>query len=144
MASLTIRPPLIITPRLLPGAVVGPVTISITYSDRPGDGGRTRYFYALDAAPDYLPEGMDTPPSLEGDDLQSGAMGGSLADGLSSLLSFLSAAGEAHDYNMRAGYARTEPSGFPVWVDVWASECSDELEALAMELDDTPDTIVEG
>lgn len=85
---MIITPPCIITARLLPGVPIGDAAISIEYSDRPGDQGRTRYMYHIDR-PNY---------THSNDDLQSGSGGGTLQSGLSSLMSFLAAFAETYRY----------------------------------------------
>ncbi len=85
--------PIIITSRLMTGLQIGNGTISIDYSDRPGDETRTRYLYFID---------IDS-HEYDNDDLQSGCQGGTLQEGLESLLAFLIAAGESYDYFIRTG-----------------------------------------
>lgn len=128
----TISAPLIITPRLMPGASIGGGFLSIEYSPRLGDNGRTRYRYALDV------DGRE----YEADDLQSGVGGGSLQEGLSSLLSFLLHSAEEYDAFTRSG-RRDDSDTFPEWVAEWAYTHSEELEILAMDLEE-PGVIVEG
>lgn len=77
---MILHEPFEISPRLLPGLrIPGFGWVSLAYSSNPGDKGRDRYCYYIDA------------PNLhhEGDDLQSGVGGGSLVEGFRSLLSFL-------------------------------------------------------
>jgi hypothetical protein len=131
---MRIKYPCVITPRLIPGVAVGKSAgfVSIEYSSRAGDDGRTRYKYYID-----LP-GTDPYAS---DDLQSGCQGGNLREGLSSLLSFLSACAESVS---RTGGAMLENvTLFPVGVANWAYNNSDELAALAYEVEETPDCIAE-
>lgn len=74
--------PVVITPRLLPGVKIGGGFVAIEK-----DGmreGRTRYRYYLD----------DGELAYSSNDLSSGVGGGTLQEGLNSLLSFLSAAGK--------------------------------------------------
>lgn len=136
-ARVTLRPPLVITPRLMPGAPVGDGHLSIGYSDRPGDGGRTRYQYAIDATDPDGGEALE----YEAHDLQSGASGGDLQEGLSALLSFLTSAAESVDYERRTGRAPVDGHSFPSWVAEWAYFNLDELEGLAIELEDA--TLIE-
>ena len=113
--SLKIKQPCIITARLLPGIKIGDSFISIEYSERKADEGRARYRYYIDT------------PAFEhvNDDLQSGYGGGSLQEGLDSLLSFLQS-GDAFDDKQ---------------VAEWAQENSEELSMAQLELEETPDAI---
>lgn len=132
---MKILAPLIITPRLLPGAKVGGGCISIEYDrKRRGEGGRVRYHYYID-----LPKGVE----YTGNDLQSGASGGTLQQGLESLVSFLEAAGEAYRYAMYLGRDSENADMFPGNVNEWAYQNSDELSMLQIELQETPDLIQE-
>lgn len=132
---MNIHNPCLITSRLLPGITIGDTTISIEYSDRPGDGGRTRYRYYIDS-PEW--EHSD-------DDLQSGGMGGGLQSGLESLLSFLDSEGERYQYVvMRKGY--DDGDGWLFGSEQIAEWCychSDELAMARMELEETPGIIDE-
>lgn len=113
--------PVIITGRLLPGVQIGNAFVSIEYAQRPGDEGRTRYRYFID-----LPSGY----RRCADDLQSGLQGGSLLDGLESLLVFLSDCQEGS--NM-----------FPQAVSEWAADNHDELSMLSCDLVDSDDLLKE-
>lgn len=103
--------PFIITPRLQPGVKIGKAFISIGFSKKPGTEGRARYDYHIDT------------PNFEhsGNDLQSGYRGGSLAEGMASLMSFLSACGESY---MSKG---DNADLFPEKVAAWCHQHSDEL-----------------
>ena len=120
-----LRTPLIITPRLMPGARIANGFLSIGYSDLPGNGGRTRYHYAIDV------DGQ----GCEGHDLQSGSGGGDLQDGFRSFLAFLIDAAEGCGYELRTGRAPESAGSFPLWVSEWAYDHSDELEALSLDLE---------
>src|SRR3990167_2996986 len=100
---MLIHSPFIITSRLLPGIQIGEGTISIDYSPRPDPEGRTRYRWHVD-----LPSG-----DYSDDDLRSGVGGGSLQEGLASLLSFLGAAGESLKYRERTGSPGDNEELFP-------------------------------
>lgn len=130
--------PVIITPRLLPGVQIGRAFISITYSKRAGDETRTRYQYYVD-----LPFERGDTVAVACDDLQSGCQGGSLQEGLASLLSFLAACGESVYWSRRNGNAGENSDLFPTEVGEWAASYSDELSMLAIELEETPDLITE-
>jgi len=126
---MELREPVIITPRLLAGVAVGGGFVSIEYSPRAGDEGRTRYRYHID------------PQKGRGysrDDLQSGCQGGGLQEGLSSLLSFLPACGESVAYQ---GGENSEL--FPPRIARWCAENSDELSILGVELEEGENLIVE-
>lgn len=132
--------PIIITSRLMPGIAVGESTISIRYAKKPGDDGRTRYQYFLDLETDGKRF------ELIGDDIQSGCQGGSLADGLSSLLSFMSACGESYGYCLRKGIPLDDSENgdlFPADVAEWCYLNSDELSILVYEIEENPNCILE-
>jgi len=126
---MRIHPPCIITPRLLPGVSVGNGYISIEYSDRAPSGygraERFRYYIDIDGADEHT-----------ADDLQTGAYGGGLQEGLSTLLSFLCAAAEAHDYTAHTGRASDNDDLFPAYIAEWALEHSDEIAMLQVELEE--------
>lgn len=139
---MKINPPVIITPRLLPGVAIGQSTISIDYSERLGDEQRTRYQYFLDLELD----GKHF--EFTGDDIQSGNnCNDTLQDGLRSLLDFMSACGESYGYAMRHNGKLVDDDGnaslFPENVAEWCYCNSDELSILAMELDEIKGLIVE-
>jgi hypothetical protein len=126
--------PVIITPRLLAGVAIGGGFISIEYSPRMGDEGRTRYRYHID------------PKNGRGysrDDLQSGCQGGGLQEGLASLLSFLSACGESVNYQERTGGETENAELFPARIGQWCAENSDELSILGVEVEERENLIVE-
>jgi len=127
--------PVIICPRLLPGVCVNGVYISIEYSPRLGNSGRTRYRYHID-----LPghNGSHT-----ADDLQSGCGGGKLQEGLENLLSLLSACGESHSYSIHAGEPGENTELFSLSISEWCAKNSDELSVLECELQENPNAIQE-
>lgn len=123
---MQLSPPYIITPRLLPGIKVADAIISIEFSPRAGHQGRIRYRYHI-----------DTPAwSHTDDDLQSGAMGGSLASGMESLLTFLSACAESIAYSRHSGREGENADLFPPHVAEWADHNSSELEYALLDLQD--------
>ncbi|NCC40916.1 MAG: hypothetical protein EOM21_16005 [Gammaproteobacteria bacterium] len=90
---MKLHEPFSISARLMAAVKVGGLTISIDYSNRPGDEHRTRYFYALDFA-----DGTE----YEADDLQSGNVGDpGLQYGMESLLGYIEHAAEHYRYHMR-------------------------------------------
>ena len=125
--------PIIITPRLMAGVEIDGAFISIGYSKRPGDDGRTRYRYCID-----LP-GI----GIECDDMQSGCQGGNLREGLESLLSFLGACAESIAYAARSDEPGENADLFPPVIARWAARNSDELSLLAREVEESPDCILE-
>lgn len=124
--AMKLSEPLLITPRLMPGVRIGDAFISIEYSRRPGRGGRMRYRYYIDA------------PGFEhtDDDLQSGAQGGSLVDGLKSLLSFLSACAESRRYGRAHGIQGENADLFPDPIGEWAEANQDEIDMMGFAIDE--------
>lgn len=124
---MTLNAPFCISARLLPAVQVGKAWISIEIDGETSDG-RTRYRWYIDT------------PNFEqtGNDLCSGCQGGSLQDGMASLLSFLSAAAESYRYK---GMDGENADLFPQQVTEWAAQHSDELSMLAMELEENPELI---
>jgi hypothetical protein len=122
---MILKDPCIITSRLMAGVRAGGAEVGITYSDKAGCDGRTRYRWHVD-----LSDGT----SETGDDLQSGCGGGDLRNGLSSLLCFLAAFGEENEENSDM---------FPKSLAEWALINSDDLSGLESEIDEDPDCIVE-
>lgn len=129
---MTLHKPFLISSRLLPAVTVGEATISITYAERPGRDGRVRYQWFID--------GLNLEAS--GDDLQSGCGGGSIQEGMQSLLSFLSACAESirygRQYDAQGNITKDGEHAdlFPAKVGEWAIQHSDELSMLALELED--------
>jgi len=124
---LKLKSPVIITPRLMPGLQIHGSFISINRDPVPTDDGRDRYQYYLDI------DGQE----YRANDLSSGVGGGTLQEGLQSLLSFLSAAADAYAYQMRSGRNSENSDLFPEWVNEWTYENSDDISMLAVELEET-------
>lgn len=120
--------PIIITARLLPGVKLGNVFISIKYgapipeTSGPGGTGRQVYHCIIDGVGKTFTD----------KNLRSGCQGGNLQEGLSSFLYFLSVAGGVDNADL-----------FPKRIREWAIQNSDEISMLAMEVEETPDCIVE-
>ena len=133
LGTITISSPCMITPRLLPGIEIGGAYLSISYN-RVTSTGRTEYEYFID--------GIETP--ISGTDIRSGCCGGSLQDGLASLLSFLSAWVEAIQYEMRSDRTSENSDLFPDSLREWAIGNSDEISMASIELEEQPLLIVEG
>ncbi len=128
---MKLSPPFEISSRLLPAVRVGDGTISITYDKKPGDDGRVRYRYYIDA------------PGIKftGNDLQSGVGGGTLQEGMASILSFLSAAAEAA--NPRYGRESENANLFPKKVNAWAYQNDDEIGMLSFALNENRNLITD-
>lgn len=90
--------------------------VTIDYSERPGDHGRQRFDWTITC--------QET--TFEGNDLQSGVLGGTLLDGMLSLLSFLGAAAES-------GPDGEHGDLFPGPVVEWAAEMGSDEFAMAAE-----------
>jgi len=133
--------PIVITPRLLPGVIIGGAFLSIEYSDRNGERGRTRYRYHIDLSTGR--GGGRRSMTYTNDDLQSGRGGGDLQSGLASLLDFLCTCGESYGYQTRTGRAEENDDLFPRAIAQWAAENTDKLTAAELELSENPDLIIE-
>jgi hypothetical protein len=64
--------------------------------------------------------------SFSEQDLKSGCQGGDLKEGMSSLIAFLSAAGESYPYGENAEL-------FPAAISIWAKDHQDDLFGLSLE-----------
>lgn len=126
---MTLHSPFIITARLLPGVRVGNGFLSIEYAGQTDDG-RTRYRYSIDYG--------DKEHTAQ--DLKSGIGGGSLQEGMGSLLSFLGAAIESYCHD---GMKGENSDLFPESVLRWASEFSDDISMLQIEIEETKNLIQE-
>lgn len=74
------------------------------------------------------------------EDLKSGCMrNATLDEGLENLLSFLGAAGESFDYNVRENKDQSDPDSnaslFPIHISEWASKNSDGISMERMDLE---------
>ena len=136
---MRIEQPLQITSRLMPGFTIGNGTVSIGYSGRSGENGRVRYKYHIDLQADK--ESSNPAFSWTADDLQSGCNGGSLQEGLASLCGFLGACAESIQWGGDTPGENADM--FPKPIGEWAAENSDELSLLAVELEESPNLIVE-
>lgn len=126
---MILHSPFEISARLLPAVRVGKATISIEIAGTTGEG-RTCFRYFLDT-PDF---------GYFNDDLKSGChCGGTIQEGMQSLLGFLVAAGEEWDCDSKGDCE----SGFPDNVSQWAYQNSDELSMLECELQENKN-LVEG
>ena len=129
---MKLKPPFIITARLMPGGKIGDAFISL--GDGPSNAeGRTVYGCFID-----LPGGY----SHEVTDLRSGCGGGGIQDGMESLLGFLGAAAESYAYEQRNHGTKGENTDlFPRPIVEWAHQNSDEISMLEFELSETPNLI---
>lgn len=133
---MKLNSPFVITSRLLPGLHFRDgeklSEISITFDGTTGDG-RARYRYYIDA------------PGLEhtANDLKSGCGGGSLQEGMESLLSFLSACVESRNYSRRTGRDGENSDLFPDHVAQWAANHSSEIEMAHFEISEAPNLITD-
>lgn len=133
---MKLHPPFVITSRLLPGLHLRDVAnrlseLSITFNGQTSDG-RTRYRYYLDT------------PAFEftNNDLMSGVGGGSLQDGMISLLSFLTACAESVDCKSRTGRDGENFDLFPLSVAKWASDHKDALTFLEIEIQENGKNLI--
>jgi len=133
---MILKPPVLITSRLLPGLHIGDGWVSIKFDhEKPGDESRLRYRWYID-----IPAG-----DFEGNDLQSGNSRygtdeEALQAGLESLLSFLGSAAESYRYK---GMEGENADLFPEAVVEWAAQNSDEISMLGLELEEIKDLICE-
>jgi hypothetical protein len=124
-----------ITSRLMPGLRVEGLTISLEYSSRPGDEGRTRYQYYLDFA-----DGT----RYEADDLQSGVGSHSLRYGFEGLLGFIESAADHFSYFKEDKLENYGPI-FTLKIDskLWSDIDMDEIAMLRAEIEENPNLIEE-
>lgn len=120
---MTLHHPFQISARLLPAIQIGNDWISIEFDGE--SQGRARYKYHIDFGEQ----------EYTGNDLKSGIGGGSLQEGMASLLSFLSACaesfpGKGENYDL-----------FPPRIAAWAYRNSDEISMLSCEPEETPSLI---
>lgn len=129
---MTLQNPFIITARLLPGLHIGNAFVSIEYAGSTSDG-RQRYRYHIDIGD----------KTHTADDLSSGVGGGSLQDGMESLLSILSACAESRAYRRYAKRAGENENLFPEFIADWADTYSDEISMLQCEIEEAENLIEE-
>ncbi len=123
--------PFIITPRLLPGVQIGKAFISIELAGSNSEG-RTKYLCHID---------RPGKRSVTIDDLKSGCGGGSLQEGMESLLSFLGACAES--YPMRHGERGENYDLFPPSIAEWAYYNSDEISMLQLEISEASEPLIQ-
>jgi hypothetical protein len=130
---MILKSPIEITSRLMAGVRVGGATLSIDYLRQDRDG-RDVYDVWID-----LPDGREERIT----DLKSGCQGGGLQEGLGSLLSFLGAAAESYRYRMSTGRAGENEELFSPAIVEWAYGCSEEIDGLALEIEESEGLIEE-
>lgn len=130
---MTLHPPFIISSRLMAAVEIGGATLSIEHGRRNREG-RDCYGVWID-----LPDGSEHAIT----DLRSGCQGGTLQEGMASLLSFLGAAAESYAYHMRTQRQTENEDLFEPAIVEWAYQNSDEIGMLACELEEMPNLIEE-
>lgn len=125
--SIELQEPFFISSRLLPSVRVGETAIGIDYSKICPDG-RVQYRYYID-----FPNGT----THVGEDLRSGVNGGTLREGMESLLSFLSACGESY----RGGDENADL--FPAEIAEWCCQNSDEIASVKLWIEEKEGCCVE-
>lgn len=116
---MILKSPVFITSRLLPGVKIGDATISIEYFNRTqSDQQCYRYYIDLNGHEEV------------NEDLYSGADGGTLQEGLESLLGFLGAFAEAVAYEKCTGTEAENADLFSIEMADWVIENVDEISML--------------
>jgi len=132
---MELRPPLCISPRLLPAVKIGEVFVQL--DDITPAGERERAHIIIDGIP-----GMD---EYTDDSMKSGAGGFSsrseeedatAREIIGGYLSFLDAAAESYAYRMRTGRTGDNENMFPPAVVEWAHANADEIGMIRMELEE--------
>jgi hypothetical protein len=120
--------PFLISARLLPAVKIGESFISLKSRGTNGEG-RDCYIYYIDT-PEF---------KYEGDDLKTGCQGGDYQEAMESLLTFLSAAAESWARQMRSReWGEGENADlFPPMVMEWAYQYREEIEMIALELEES-------
>ena len=126
---MELRAPFIISARLMPAVRVGTATVSIEETHRDSDG-RTVYRWFVD---------MQDGQEFTGHDLRSGCGGGGIRDGMLSILGFLYACGESVNYARRSGRTGENADLFPPALAEWASNHTDELGMVELDITETLD-----
>lgn len=133
--TMEISSPLCITSRLLPGCRIRGADISIEYSHKLRNG-RQVYCWYIDNA--------DPKENYHSYDLESGVGGGSLQEGLESLLDYLRVFAVAKTFEKRMGDGTETENGnlFPAGLAEWAVENADAIVAMRIELQEHPDKLI--
>lgn len=136
---MILKPPFMITARLLPGVKVGDATISIEPRGHSRDG-RIKWRVYIDHK-DWTHDDSSMKSGVGDHGMKS------IQDGMKSYLSFLSACAESRRY---ATWRHKDPMKgensdlFPPHVGEWAEQFSDEITMLELEIEETPDLVMEG
>lgn len=132
---MEISSPLRITSRLRPGCQIGRATISIEYTTGK-QSYRQYYRWYIDL------DGQE----FTDNELASGAGGGSLQEGLESLLCFLGAFARAIEWlrsNPEVDIENVENADlFPIELADWAAENADEFAVMECELHEHPNELI--
>ncbi len=129
---MKLHPPFIIGPRLLPTLRIGNALISIERDGETNDNrDRFRYYVDIDGT-----EHTDN-------DLHSGVGGCTLGEAFRSLLSFLMHAAESYQPDDRDPRNNRSSGLFAEPVEEWAAQNSDELSALACDMESADELISE-
>ena len=130
---MTLRDPIIITPRLLPGVKIGNAFLSLERDGETRDNrDRFRWFADIDGK-EYSEA-----------DLKSGCGGCSMLEAFRSLVSFLSAAVESYRYKNATGRGGDNIDLFPLPVVEWAYQHQSEIEGLSLDLEsETAEELIE-
>ena len=127
---MQIKPPLIITSRLLPGVRIGDAEISIKYAHREGYRQYFRWLIDLPLPPARWGNQSDDNGEFQSDEL-SMSDGSTLQEGLKDLLGWLGAFADCDPDS-------EESKLFPSGLTDWAIENADEFSALECELQEGP------
>ena len=124
---MTLKPPFIISARLLPGLQIADATLSL-------DKG---HVFHLD-----LPDG--TEHTIK--DFRPGSMNRNIASWFAAILGFMGAAVESRKYRERQGETEIDPDGnerlfTPAIVD-WAAMHSDEITMLELEIEESKEELI--
>jgi hypothetical protein len=138
---MTLKPPFIITARLLPGLRIGDAFLSLAGVTK-GEvenclGARLRAGFILD-----LPDSV----TFENNDLQTGCGGGTIESMFENFLCFLGAAADSYRYR-GLDWEKIGPDDnatmFPRHVTEWAYQNSDEISMLQCEIEEGEDLITQ-
>jgi hypothetical protein len=129
---MVLHSPFSIGPRLLPCLKVGDGFLSLEHVNYDHEG-RDVYQWYVD-----IPAG-----EFSAADLRSGVQGCTLQKMFCSFLFFLGAAAEAVNYEKRTGRESDNADLFPPAVMSWAAEYDDELTGLAIDIEESPEPLIE-
>lgn len=128
---MKLNKPFEISSRLMPSVKVGGATISLECG-RTNSEGRTIYKAFID-----LPNGKEYAVNY----LKSGCQGGTIQEGMESLLSFLGAAADSYAHRIRTGCVSENEDLFEPEIVEWAYQNSDEITCLELELQEHKELI---